>query len=52
MTTEQKKIIDIIKEQESQNIAAEYCMVKSTVATILKNKVIIKRGDMVMGVKK
>ena len=55
MTIKQKKEINIdkyAKEARITHLAAEYCMAKSIVATILKNKETIKRTDVVMGVKK
>ena len=54
MTIERKK--EIIDKYEKgariTDLAAEYCMAKSTVATILKNKEAIKGADVAMGVKK
>ncbi|XP_050733143.1 tigger transposable element-derived protein 1-like [Eriocheir sinensis] len=53
-TIERKKEI-IDKYDKGARItdpAAEYCMVKSTAATILKNKEAIKGADVAMGVKK
>lgn len=53
-TIERKK--EIIDKYEKgariTDLAAEYCMAKSTVATILKNKEAIKGADVAMGVKK
>lgn len=54
MTIEKKKKIDIDKYEKGTRItdlAADYCMTKSTVATILKNKEAIKGTDVMMGVK-
>ena len=53
MTIEQKKEIMIDKYKNGARItdlATEYCMAKSTVATILKEA--IKGADVAMGVKK
>ena len=51
MTLEQKKIIDKYEKGASiTNLVAEYCMAKSTVTTLLKNKEAIKGADMAMGV--
>ena len=43
-------MVNIRKEQESLNLEDEYCMVKATVTTILKNKEALKGSDMVKGV--
>ena len=51
MTIEQKRIIDEYEKwARITDLATEYCMAKSTVATILKNKEAIKGADMAMGV--
>ena len=54
VTIEQKE--EIINKYEKgariTNLAAEYCVAKSMIATILKNKKAIKGADVAIGVKK